>query len=577
MDRKLLAHRWIFLLALALTVFLLAAVSWASDGEIARVGATQGDAKIQRAGEAQYKKLDKNAPLYLMDFLATGRGAKIWWKGAEGAWSPYSEVTHGSLGENTVFGFAGFQKIGTATKFVGKVNKGIVRFIKRLPMTDPPSTFSIATPTAWIDVAATERAADFVVETIEESRTTITVIWGKVRVRNIMDQAKEERILTSCQEVDVEKDREPSEIRWVSSDTMKNLIKRTTIPDTLPTDVPSCERLKTEVIHRPGAVYVAPPGIVVVPVPVPTPPPKGCPCPPGSYVDPATNQCACCPPGRLYSADKCDCGCPCPPNYEYDPQYQRCVPCREGSGYNADSCRCACPCPQGQVLLPGTGCVSECPRGFTVSYDTSEGLPRRCPVCVQQPVPETPLPPPCTSDTQCRRCENCVQGNCVPKTCPQLRVLNTRDCTCVPLNGDQPPPCQEGQCPACQRCQDGQCVPTVTCSQRQRLNLETCQCEDMPTVLLTPPTGEPGCTSNSDCGEGQVCRKGKCVKKPPVTRRRTPSEEQTSTESTGVGDLGGTTTEVPTFTRPGFGIGIGGGGGGQRVPTPRTPIRGKPN
>ncbi len=48
---------------------------------------------------------------------------------------------------------------------------------------------------------------------------------------------------------------------------------------------------------------------------------------------------------------------------------------------------------------------------------------------------------------------------------------------------------------------------------------------------------EGGCTSNSDCGEGQVCRKGKCVKKPPVTRRRTPSEEQTSTESTGVEGL----------------------------------------
>ncbi len=65
-------------------------------------------------------------------------------------------------------------------------------------MTDPPSTFSVATPTAWIDVIHTDRAADFVVETVEESRTTITVIWGQVRVRNISDQAKEERILTSC-------------------------------------------------------------------------------------------------------------------------------------------------------------------------------------------------------------------------------------------------------------------------------------------------------------------------------------------------------------------------------------------
>lgn len=599
MNPKTNANRWIVLLATAMVGSLIMEASWAANPdfgtsgafqysqELARVGATQGETKIQRAGEAQFKKLSTNEPLYLMDFLSTARGAKIWWKGSDPAWWPFAESTHGSLGENTIFGFASFQKSGASAQFTGQVNKGIVRFIKKLPMTDPPSRFSVRTPTAWIDVMPTDRAADFVLETVDESRTTVTVIWGEVKVRNVSEQLKEERVLTSCQEVDVEKDKEPGEIRWVSSDTMKNLIKRTTIPNTLPTDVPSCERLKTEVILRPGAVLVPPPGVVVVPVPVPTPPTQKCPCPPGSYVDPATNQCSCCPPGRLYNEANCDCACPCPPNHEFDPTYQKCVPCRQGStngsalGSAKDGgsapCRCSCPCPQGQALLPGTGCVPECPRGFTLSYDTSEGLPHRCPICVQSSVP---LTAGCTGDTQCGRCETCVQGNCVRKTCPEGQALNER-CECAPLIGREPPACQEdAQCPACQKCREGKCVSVITCPLLQKLNLATCQCEGATTTTLSTG-GQEGCQANSDCDSGQVCRRGKCVNKPVPRKPRGSLGEETFS---GQPEDQSTTSSAPPLFRPRLGIGIGsgssggGGGGGGTRPgvVPRKPI-GKPN
>ncbi len=267
-----------------------AATPPALDQEIAVVGATQSEAKVERAGEASFKKIKVRDPLYLMDFLSTGQDSKLWWKGsaAGGAWSPYHDVMHGSLGEQSVFGFSGFQRAGPATNFVGQINTGIVRFIRNLTPTEPRSSFVIVTPTARIEVIRTDRAADFVVETVKGSRTTVTVLWGKVKVRNRAKQFKEERILTSCQEVDVEKDKEPGEIGWVSTDTMKNLIKRTTIPRTLPTDVPLCERLKREVILRHGKVFVPPPGAVIVPIPIPLPPGKDgeCPCPRGRVHEP---------------------------------------------------------------------------------------------------------------------------------------------------------------------------------------------------------------------------------------------------------------------------------------------------
>jgi hypothetical protein len=563
-----------------------AAAPPASGQEIAVVGATQGDAKVQRAGEAQFKKIPINSPLFLMDFLETGRNSKLWWKGTNGgSWLPFPEVTHGSLGEHTLFGFAGFQRTGSAVTFVGQVNTGIVRFIKKLHPTDPPSAFIIVTPTARIEVIPTDRAADSMVETVKESRTTVTVLWGKVKVRNISEQFKEERILTSCQEVDVEKDKEPGEIRWVSTDTMKNLLKRTTIPNTLPTDVPSCERVRTEVIERPGRVHVPPAGAIVVPLPIPIPVPvpggktDGCPCPPGSYMDPATNQCACCPQGRLYSADKCGCACPCPPNYQYDPRGQGCVPCRDGATYDPITCRCACPCPQGQFLLPGRGCVPECPEGYSPSTDTSTGVPHQCPVCVQDPVVKSEKPP-CGEERPCGLCETCTQGNCVRKTCSETLVLNLLNCECQPLIPRYPTDCQgNGDCSACQQCREGKCVSVITCTANARLNLRTCQCEPVEVSVLSltgSGAGPTGCQSDGNCPSGEMCKNGKCVKRPPPRERESSTiQEDPFAGMNGIGRTQGSRTLIP-----GIGIGVGGGGGGgggggaggARTPV-RTPLR----
>ena len=302
-----------------------------------------------------------------MDFVATGKNSKLWWQGTFNAyspsdkWKPGPDVTHGSLGADSVFGFKQFTRAGASYRFVGYVQKGTVRFIKTLPNTNPPSTFVIGTHTAWIEVLPSDRAADFIVQSKNESITTVTVLWGKVRVRNTSPEIKESRILTSCQEVDVERDQEPGEIKWVSTDTMKELVKRTTIPKTLPEDVPSCERLKTEVILDVTAVYLPPPGVALYPAVVPVPVPAG-----------SGGQEECCPPGQIYDPRTGECRCPCPEG-QLPPVVPRggngltvvgqCGSCRQGATFNPQTCSCECPCPQG-FLLPGQGCVPQCPAGI---------------------------------------------------------------------------------------------------------------------------------------------------------------------------------------------------------------------
>ena len=188
---------------------------------------------------------------------------------------------------------------------------------------------------------------------------------------------------------------------------MKELVKRTTIPKTLPEDVPSCERLKTEVSLDLTAVYLPPPGVAlypaIVPVPVPVPGDKEECCPPGKTYDRRTGKCVCeCPEGER------------PPvtvnsaNGRADEIGRLkgegpCGSCRQGATFNPQTCPCECPCPQG-FLLPGQGCVPQCPPGYSQAWDSSSSPPYRCLYCVQYP-PGTvvdPVPPPlrqCSPDT----------------------------------------------------------------------------------------------------------------------------------------------------------------------------------
>ena len=499
-----------------------AGYSWQKE-VLARVGAVQRDTKVQRAGEAKFKKIGVKSPLYIMDFVSTGRNSKLWWQGTfnvyttSDKWKPGPDVTHGSLTADSVFGFKQFERAGASYRFVGYVQKGAVRFIKTLPNTNPPSTFAIGTQTAWIEVLYSDRAADFIVESKNESITTVTVLWGKVRVRNISPETKESRILTSCQEVDVEKDQEPGDIKWVSTDTMKELVKRTTIPRTLPEDVPSCQRLKTEVLLDQTEVYLPPPGVAlfpVVPVPVPVPPGKKECCPPGQMYDPRTGKCRCpCPEGELPPVAVLDNN-----GSAVDGLARPCGSCRNGATFNSETCSCECPCPQG-FLLPGQGCVPQCPEGYSETYDASSSPPYRCRYCVQTGVGNEPLPPPlkqCQNGEPCDRCEACVLGTCVPKACDFGLYLDPLSCECRPVKNGQPIACSDNaQCPSsCWTCLHGQCIPRITsCPEQQRLNPSTCQCEPENGSSQPPSTT---CRDLYDCPDGYNCTQGNCVPAPTV-------------------------------------------------------------
>jgi hypothetical protein len=173
----------------------------------------------------------------------------------------------------------------------------------------------------------------------------------------------------------------------------------------------------------------------------------------------------------------------------------------------------------------------------------------------------------CESNADCDLCENCVDGFCIDKPCPELCDPATGDC--VPCIDDSSCPCDQictpsgcacppGQkinslgccvdclsssdCAAlgpCAICVGGNCLPR-TCPPSQFLNLNTCNCVNClvdghctdPNTCCNPNTGAceccpgfygnalgdciplPDCITNNDCPACFVCNaNGDCVPK----------------------------------------------------------------
>jgi hypothetical protein len=488
-----------FLIALITGFFY--SLSWAADrgpgrpgppqaqqiGEVRRI---QGTALIRHGGEERFQPIRENTPILVEDTVAADRASKAWCVVSPGS----SNEGNASLGEDSALYFVRLERNQAFSAFSGDQGQGLIRYIKRLPQTNPPSSFVITTQTAVIQVVPSDRASDFVIEVVNENLTTVYGIWGAVSVRNIADQFTQERIVRSCQKVNVERDKEPSPVMGVSPEKLKELIKRTTIPNTLPEEVPSC---RPEVTEEYGE---EPLYLEEVPI-------LGCPCPPGEVL--VGDVCRRCPPSKLYDPSTCSCvsrcrndgDCPrcercrdgkclpivCPPGEWLDRETCRCrrrcpqtIHCKEGYWFNPKTCRCErrCEireCPQGQWLDKENcqcvgiieKCRKTCPPGQTLDPDTCMCKPK----CTKTCPPHEWLD---YNTCQCRpRCQ---------KTCPPGHRLNRETCTCE----------REHEC-------------NITCPAGQRVDREKCRC--VPETILK----KEGCTFDSDCGPGFDCRDGRCI------------------------------------------------------------------
>ncbi len=433
-----------------LVVSLLVCLPGASFADdIGTAAAMSGSAKIRKGDQPELADIKKGDPVALGDTVQSDEASKILLKLNDGSFN--------SLGEQSEIYLYDFAKEGPAEFYGGDLSAGIARFIKKLPQTDPPSSYTVTTSTASIEVEPTERAADFVVQVFNEKQTTVTVIWGRVIVKNIREELTEERIVESCQQVDVDADKNPSPVVSVSSRTLKDLIELTTIPRTLPEDVPDCDR---EVSYYEGE-------------------------PPDIGVD-------------VY----------CPPDIPWVPPGR----CRECTVWNGKSC---VPCKWvGMECYHGRCVRKDCPRctfwnGKKCLPCNAAGLSCKNGRCVPKPCKQ------CTTwnGRRCVPCRElgmqCVNGKCVKKPCAECRIL--RGHRCVPCR-ELGLACEGGRCVRkhCGNCTVWNGRRCVSCKESGRVCVGgRCVIKHCPQCKVW--NGQR-CVS---CAElGRVCVGGKCVTRP---------------------------------------------------------------
>lgn len=371
---------------------------------IGDVSASEGIALLRRASESEFKKVTENEILKLADTLQTDSNSKLYLK--------FSDSSHASLGENSELYIFDFARDKTATFFGADVSSGSTRFIKKLQDTNPGSSYTITTPTAMINVDPSDRLTDFVVIVHSTRKTTITVVRGQVRVKNISENLTLERLVDSCRMINVEEGKDPSRVSTVSTARLKELIDITTIPNTLTEDVPECDK---RYVYRSEC--------------------QRCTIWDGTQCVPCADCGLICLKGRCVNLD---CG-PC--KIQWD---GRCVPCRE-LGLICDRGRCVRKnCPPCR-MWDGRRCVL-CEDFGRVCIDGRCVRPLDCPQC---------------SFWNGRRCVGCaelgmlcINGRCVFRPCGPCEVRRGNGCaTCAELG---------------MRCEGGRCVRVIPVEKHDR-------------------------------------------------------------------------------------------------------------
>ncbi|MFH1112726.1 MAG: hypothetical protein V1792_02280 [Pseudomonadota bacterium] len=409
-------------LGILLLVSLISSAVWteskaAATPQAGEAKAKQGTVLIRPNGAQADRPLNQGDPVNIGDSLKTASDGKIW----VGLNQAYPDPRDLALGGDSEIAITASQPQETWSTFSGSLVKGIVRMRVQLPRIEAPPAQVIVTPTALTEVIPTEEPGDFVVETDGIAKTTITVIWGKVRVKNVSEKLVEQRILRSCQRVVVELDKEPSPIMGVSSDELRRLIKKTTIPGTLPEEVPNCSQRSAEPSDYGSAQelpYAEPPMII----------------PPTIILPPFMNPPAIEPPPDNPQPDD-------PPSDDPQPDDPQPEDPQPEDPQPEDQCP-TCFEPDGQA-----GCKP-------VQCDPDSVFDPSAPGCCRPPKLEGPA------------CEKCstkqADGNCRKLECENGGILYEGDCSCT-NDPDSPstwPKCDpEGKCPEGMECKDGHCMP----------------------------------------------------------------------------------------------------------------------
>ncbi len=196
------------------------------------VSALEGRGEISGGeGDQDIRPLEQGSLIGPWDSVTTAKDSKAfltWTKGLAASLGEFSTVLFSPEVEdaNTVYRL--------------QLVEGLVRVTHHAQQAHPDLMYEVVTPVGAVSPARIDEPADFVVEVYEPAKTTITVISGKVRVKNPRPGGWGQRIVSACQSVTIEEGKDAVEQLSSSSEALKQLVVATTIPRTLSDLVEEC-------------------------------------------------------------------------------------------------------------------------------------------------------------------------------------------------------------------------------------------------------------------------------------------------------------------------------------------------
>jgi uncharacterized protein YjbI with pentapeptide repeats len=240
-------------LVIFITILCFSAIPWlfpsaasAATATGATVAAIDGRAEVSPDTGEEMKKLDLGSAINPGDAVSTEQKSKLllrWDSGLAASLGEFSSIL--LLPEN-----AG----GPATDI--QMADGILRLSMNPQSGSRPLPYSVTTAVASIEPESYDQPVDFIVESYDPTSTVITVLAGRVKVKNLTVSPAQEQIVAACQNLYLETGKGKPEALSVPPEDLRRLADASTITGTIAANFDACGTVSTA---PPPPGYVIPP------------------------------------------------------------------------------------------------------------------------------------------------------------------------------------------------------------------------------------------------------------------------------------------------------------------------------
>ncbi|MFH0824851.1 MAG: hypothetical protein V2B18_19025, partial [Pseudomonadota bacterium] len=233
MKSSITGLHWLIVAGLLMGLFSALTAFSSTEGSLgAAVDSLQGIVEMPRPGEVEPMALRKGDGVNPWESVKTGQQSKVLLRWAGDVWA--------SLGEASAV-FLSYTEGARGKAPDIQIIEGIARATSAVNSGSPAAPYSVTTPLVSVEPEEPGRPTDFIVEVYDAATTVISVIEGRVIVRDIPGESSRSWTVPQCSAVYVKQGAKDFDLYKVGADSLEKLVEATTVPGTLVARTIACE------------------------------------------------------------------------------------------------------------------------------------------------------------------------------------------------------------------------------------------------------------------------------------------------------------------------------------------------